>query len=96
MHTYFMREAMPTQEWNKKSGQCLQYLFVKTKELGGLLSGEHGVGFLKKEYLSTSLSVDEIALMKGIKQAFDPTGILNPGKVFPTGSDPDSPDLPRR
>ena len=52
------------------------------KQLGGSVSAEHGVGLLKKEYLGYSRSEDEVQLMKLIKQAFDPKGIMNPGKVF--------------
>ncbi len=51
--------------------------------LEGSISGEHGIGFAKAPYLSIELSPDEIALMKRVKAAFDPAGILNPGKIFP-------------
>ncbi|MFQ5825788.1 MAG: FAD-binding oxidoreductase [Dehalococcoidia bacterium] len=53
-------------------------------ELGGTLSGEHGVGLLKKDFLTSALEPGVIALMKEIKRAFDPHNILNPGKIFPT------------
>ena len=49
---------------------------------GGSISAEHGIGLLKRSYLSSSRSAAEIALMSGIKQAFDPHGILNPGKLL--------------
>jgi len=49
-------------------------------ELGGTLSGEHGVGTLKLPYLEMALGPVAVDLMRGIKQAFDPKGILNPGK----------------
>ena len=49
----------------------------------GSISGEHGIGFAKAPYLPIELSPDEIALMKRVKAAFDPNGILNPGKIFP-------------
>jgi len=51
--------------------------------LEGSISGEHGIGFAKAPYLSIELSADQIALMKRVKAAFDPAGILNPGKIFP-------------
>jgi glycolate oxidase len=51
--------------------------------LGGTLSGEHGVGVLKLPYLGLAESPIEIELMQAIKRAFDPKGILNPGKKFP-------------
>jgi len=51
--------------------------------MGGAASGEHGLGYDKKKYLVVSYSPETVAMMKRIKQAFDPLGILNPGKVFP-------------
>ena len=50
--------------------------------LEGSISGEHGIGFAKKKYMTLELSQDEIDLMKRVKAAFDPHGILNPGKMF--------------
>ena len=58
-------------------------LFEGVVALEGAISGEHGIGFAKARFLDLELSPDEIALMKRIKQAFDPLGILNPGKIFP-------------
>ncbi len=58
-------------------------IYKKTIKMGGNLTGEHGVGFTVKNYMSLQMSTAEIALMKRIKWAFDPKGILNPGKIFP-------------
>jgi glycolate oxidase len=58
-------------------------LFEGVVALEGSISGEHGIGFAKAPYLHIELSPDEIALMKRVKAAFDPNGILNPGKIFP-------------
>ena len=54
-------------------------------ELGGTITGEHGIGLEKREYLGWMFTDDDIAAMKQVKAAFDPEGILNPGKIFPTG-----------
>ena len=58
-------------------------LFRGVVALEGSISGEHGIGFSKAPYLTLELSDETIALMKRVKQAFDPHGILNPGKIFP-------------
>ena len=51
-------------------------------ELGGTISGEHGIGIEKKDYLEESVGNDTIEYMRMIKKIFDPKGILNPGKIF--------------
>ena len=53
-----------------------------TSELGGSASAEHGIGVLKAPWLSSTRSEEEIRMMRGIKDLFDPAGILNPGKLF--------------
>ena len=58
-------------------------LFAGVVALEGSISGEHGIGFAKAPFVRLELSEDEIALMKRVKNAFDPQGILNPGKMFP-------------
>jgi glycolate oxidase len=58
-------------------------LFEQVVALEGSISGEHGIGFAKAPYLAIELSPDVIALMQRVKSAFDPNGILNPGKIFP-------------
>jgi glycolate oxidase len=58
-------------------------LFERVVALEGSISGEHGIGFAKAPYLGIELSAEQIALMKRIKLAFDPHGLLNPGKIFP-------------
>lgn len=57
-------------------------LFRAALALGGTLTGEHGIGVLKRRWLADELGADQEALQRGIKAVFDPTGILNPGKVF--------------
>ncbi len=62
---------------------CIRELFQITVDMGGTISGEHGIGFAKKNFLGLELSETSIALQKGIKKLFDPNMILNPGKLFP-------------
>jgi glycolate dehydrogenase FAD-linked subunit len=66
-----------------RAKEAERFLFTRVVALEGSISGEHGIGFAKAPYLPIELSPDEIALMKRIKTAFDPNGILNPGKIFP-------------
>ncbi len=58
-------------------------IFEAAVALGGTLSGEHGIGLLKKQFLELDLGKDQVALMRRIKEAVDPYGIMNPGKIFP-------------
>ena len=58
-------------------------IFQVAVELGGTLSGEHGIGLLKKQFMEMDLGADAVALMRRIKDAIDPLGIMNPGKIFP-------------
>lgn len=64
--------------------KALDELFTETVKCGGTLSGEHGIGLTKSRFLALELSVAEIELMKQLKHMFDPKGIMNPGKIFPS------------
>jgi glycolate oxidase len=65
-----------------RAKQAERVLFERVVALEGSISGEHGIGFAKAKYLSLELDATQIALLKRIKSAFDPRGILNPGKIF--------------
>jgi glycolate oxidase len=67
----------------EKANRAVEALFDTTLALGGTISGEHGVGVTKAPYLRKELSDASISLMLRIKAAFDPLGLLNPGKIFP-------------
>lgn len=54
-------------------------------ELGGVISGEHGIGVEKQDYMTLLFNTDDLAAMAGLHQSFDPTDLFNPGKVFPKG-----------
>jgi glycolate oxidase len=67
----------------RRAHEAEHVLFSGVIALEGAISGEHGIGFSKMPFVPLALSPDEIALMKRVKAAFDPLGILNPGKMFP-------------
>jgi D-lactate dehydrogenase len=67
-----------------RTHQCLDAVFSLVLELNGTLSGEHGVGIEKQEFVGREIEPVTLALMRRIKSEFDPKGILNPGKMFPT------------
>ena len=67
----------------EKAEKAVRELVEATLELGGSISGEHGVGLSKAPYITMELRPAEIAVMKAVKHAFDPNNILNPGKIFP-------------
>ena len=58
-------------------------IFELTVQLGGTLSGEHGIGWVQRNFMSIAFSPIQLELMKGIKKLFDPKNIMNPGKIFP-------------
>ncbi|MDO5516754.1 MAG: FAD-linked oxidase C-terminal domain-containing protein [Clostridium sp.] len=81
LHVYILRDDLKDNEWHEKINSIMNEMYDKAESLEGQVSGEHGIGFAKKEYLRKSMPSDCINIMKGIKKAFDPKNILNPGKV---------------
>ncbi len=68
---------------SEKAELAVKELIRATLELGGSMSGEHGVGLSKAPYITMELTPSQISIMKAVKRAFDPNNILNPGKIFP-------------
>ena len=81
LHIYVLRDALAEQEWQDKLTAVFSRLYARAKELGGQVSGEHGIGFAKKQFLAESLGQPAIEIMRGIKHVFDPGNILNPDKI---------------
>jgi glycolate oxidase len=81
LHIYVLRDELPEAVWRDKLGQVFECMYAKSRELGGKVSGEHGIGYAKLPYLQEAMGAAGMSLLRGIKQAFDPKWILNPGKV---------------
>lgn len=81
LHVYICRDQLGDEEWEEKLNACFDRMYEKAVEIGGLVSGEHGIGFAKAKYLKRQLGETQIALMQGIKKVFDDKNILNPGKI---------------
>ena len=81
LHVYICRDELSDADWEKTLSAVFDRMYEKSVELGGLVSGEHGIGYAKKDFLKRQYGDTPIALMQGIKQVFDPKNILNPGKV---------------
>lgn len=68
-----------------RADAALSRVFALTLSLGGTLSGEHGIGLAKRDFMADAIDAPTLALMRQLKHAFDPDGILNPGKLLPPG-----------
>lgn len=83
-HINPMRAAdLPDEEWDAELSRFLHELYEIAVDLGGTISGEHGIGRKRTAYLPIALGADEIAAMRAVKAALDPRGILNPGVLLP-------------
>jgi glycolate oxidase len=83
LHVNIIKGEMTDDNWNTEVTKGVREIFELTVSLKGTLSGEHGIGFVQKNYMDIAFSETHLKLMKGIKTIFDPKGILNPGKIFP-------------
>ncbi len=81
LHVYICRDSLNDADWKNTLSVCFDKMYEKAEELGGLVSGEHGIGYAKKEYLKKQLGDVPIGIMQGIKKVFDEKNILNPGKI---------------
>lgn len=83
LHINVLKPAdMGDAEFIAQCERVTKLLAATLKEHGGSISAEHGIGLVKRDYLESTRSGAEIALMRGVRGVFDPRGVLNPGKVF--------------
>jgi D-lactate dehydrogenase (quinone) len=69
--------------WDRLVPVISEKIYRLCLELGGMITGEHGIGATRRQYLPLALDAAQIEVMRQIRAAFDPNGILNPGKIFP-------------
>lgn len=81
LHVYLLKDDMNEEEWQKKLAEVFECMYGRARELEGVVSGEHGIGFAKRKYMFEQYDDSYMTLLKNIKLAFDPKNILNPGKV---------------
>ena len=82
LHINIIKGELSDAAWKDELPKGIREIFELTVSLGGTISGEHGIGYVQKEYMDIAFSKVELNLMKSIKQVFDPNGVLNPGKIF--------------
>jgi len=83
LHINIIKGELSDHFWNTELKTAIREIFELTVKLGGTISGEHGIGYVQKEYMDIPFNEIQLNLMRSIKNIFDPNGIMNPGKVFP-------------
>jgi glycolate oxidase len=82
VHIDVLKGDMNYDLWKRGLPELKREIYKRAIALGGTITGEHGIGYIRKDFLSMALSREEIKLLKKIKKAFDPKGTLNPGKII--------------
>ena len=82
LHVNIIRGELSDDDWKFKIPEGIREIFQLCVDLGGTISGEHGIGLVQKDYINIAFNYKQIELQKQIKQLFDPNLILNPGKIF--------------
>ena len=83
VHVNFLKRDRDESDWKKALEKAVREVFVLAVSLGGTISGEHGIGLTKRDFLPLALNPAAIKAMREIKRTLDPNNILNPGKIFP-------------
>lgn len=83
LHVNIIKGTMSDENWKTEVPKGIREIFELTVSLKGTLSGEHGIGYVQKDYMPIAFSKTHLEIMERIKFVFDPNGILNPGKILP-------------
>jgi glycolate oxidase len=83
VHVNVLKDDIPVDRWEALVPAVTEEIYRLTLSLGGMLTGEHGIGATRRKYLPLALEEPQIEVMRRIREAFDPHRILNPGKIFP-------------
>jgi glycolate oxidase len=83
IHCNILKAGVSDRVWNHELHRAIEEIFRMTVELGGSISGEHGIGYVQKRYLHLAKNRHEIELFRRVKAALDPDGIMNPNKLLP-------------
>lgn len=82
VHVRIIKDGLSDEYWHNEVPKGVREIFEKVVELGGTISGEHGIGWVQRRYMEVKFPHYQLDLMRGVKAVFDPKGILNPGKIF--------------
>ncbi|MCW3124926.1 MAG: dehydrogenase [Bacteroidetes bacterium] len=82
VHVRIIKDELTDDQWKNEVPKGVREIFEKVVELGGTISGEHGIGWVQRRYMDIKFPAMHLDLMRGVKAVFDPKGILNPGKIF--------------
>lgn len=82
VHIEIMKKDSDPELWRQALPKMIEEILDTVLSLGGMITGEHGIGLTKKKYLSKALGETQVALMRKLKKVFDPNDVLNPGKIF--------------
>jgi glycolate oxidase len=83
LHVNILKDSMAQEVWERDLPKAIDEIFTLCKRLGGTISGEHGIGWVQKDYMPIVFDAVNLKIQRAIKDVFDPDHILNPGKIFP-------------
>ncbi|MBL0309258.1 MAG: FAD-binding protein [Bacteroidetes bacterium] len=82
VHVRILKDQLSDEAWKNEVPKGIREIFEKVVQLGGTISGEHGIGWIQIPYMDIKFKPSQLELMRNIKKVFDPNGVLNPGKIF--------------